>query len=63
MLGKPWQVPAITALMLAAVISRAAMEFDPQRFFLWMKVAAVLFLAATVTWGAFLIPKLIRRAE
>ena len=62
MLGKPWQVPAITALMLAAVIPRAAMELDPRRFFLWMEIAAVLFLAATATWAAFLIPKLIRRA-
>ncbi len=63
MLGKPWQVPAITALMLAAVIPRAAMEFDPQRFFLWMEVAAALFLAATATWVVFLIPKLFGRAE
>ena len=63
MLGKPWQVPAITALMLAAVIPRAAMEFDPRRFFLWMEVAAVLFLAATATWAAFLIPKLFGRAK
>lgn len=61
--GKPWQVPAITVLMLAAVIPRAAMEFDPQRFFLWMEVAAVLFLAATATWAAFLLPKLFGRAE
>ena len=63
MLGKPWQVPAITVLMLAAAIPRAAMEFDPQRFFLWMEVAAVLFLAATATWAIFLIPKLFGRAE
>ena len=63
MLGKPWQVPAITALMLTAVIPRAAMEFDPRRFFLWMEVAAVLFLAATATWAAFLIPKLFGRTK
>lgn len=59
MLGKPWQLAAIGALMLAATIPRAAMEFDPRRFFLWMGCAAFLFLAATLVWAAFLVPKLV----
>ena len=62
MLGRPWQVLGIAALTLAAAAARVALQFDVERTRLWMAVAASLFLAATVVWGAFLIPKMVRRA-
>ncbi len=61
--GRPWQVFMIATLLLAAIIPRAAMEFDPRRYFTWMALAALLFLAATTIWMMFVIPKLIARAR
>ena len=58
MLGKPWQVPAIGGLMLAAMLCRVVMDYDPDRFFVWMAVAASCFLLSTVVWAGFLVPKL-----
>jgi uncharacterized protein involved in response to NO len=61
MLGKPWQVLAIASLVLAAAAARAGIDFDVVRARAWMAAAAALFLAATTLWGAFLIPKVVRR--
>jgi len=62
MLGRSWQVAAIGSLAGLATIARAAMDFDPQRFLLWMAIAAGLFLAATLTWAFYLAPKLLERS-
>ncbi len=58
MTGRPWQVAAIGALVIAAMVPRALVDFDPARFSLWLGTAALLFLAATVVWASFLVPKL-----
>ncbi len=57
--GRPWQVGVIGFFTVLTMVPRALMEFDRARFFEWMAVAAVLFLAATITWAAFLIPKML----
>jgi hypothetical protein len=33
------------------------MEFDPARFFVWMSLASTAYLAATIAWLYFLLPK------
>jgi uncharacterized protein involved in response to NO len=63
MLGRPWQVTAIAALMAAAMAARFAMEFDRARYFTWMVAAAACFVAATAVWAAFLVPKMLFPAE
>jgi uncharacterized protein involved in response to NO len=60
-LGRPWAVPWLVGLMLAAIVFRAAMEVDPRRFFPWMGAAALCFLCAATVWFGFVIPRLIRR--
>lgn len=62
MLGRPWQVAAIGALVLAAIGARTLMQVDPLRYHLWMGCAAALFLGATSIWAAFLGPKFARPA-
>jgi uncharacterized protein involved in response to NO len=59
LLGRPWQVTAIGSLMVTALVPRALMEFDRDRFFLWLGLSASLFLAATLVWAVFLVPKLV----
>ncbi len=59
MAGRPWQVAAMAGLVLAAMVPRALMEFDPSRFFLWLGASASLFLAATIIWVVFLVPKIL----
>jgi hypothetical protein len=63
MLGRPIPVLAIAALTLAAAATRVAMQFDAERARLWMAAAASLFLAATLVWAAFLLPKMLGRAR
>ncbi len=58
--GRPWAVVAIGAFALLALGPRIAMSIDPDRFFLWMGVAAALFIAALVSWVVFVVPKLAR---
>jgi uncharacterized protein involved in response to NO len=55
-LGRPVMVPVVAALVIVATAARAAMEIDPQRYFWWMQVAAVTFLAALVLWGVWVAP-------
>ncbi len=57
--GRPWQVAVIGSLVGLAVIGRILVDFDRAHFFLWLGLAAGLFLAATGLWGAFLVPKLL----
>jgi len=59
MLGRPWQVWAIGALGLVAIVARGLMQVDPARYFVWMGVASGAFLAATVVWLVFLLPKMV----
>jgi len=62
MLGRPRPVLAMAGLTLLAAAARVAMQLDGGRSRLWMAIAAALFLAATTVWGAFLVPKMARRA-
>lgn len=52
--GRPWQVAAIALLVLGAALARSLMDLDFRRRLLWMAVASGLFLAASLTWAAFL---------
>ena len=61
--GKPAPLLAMAGLMLLAVVPRALMEIDPQRFFAWMAAASVLFLCSTLLWGAFLTPAIVGRVR
>ncbi len=58
--GKPWQVPATGALIAAAVSFRVWMEFDKARFFEFMALAALCFMAASLLWASLLVPKMIK---
>ncbi|HKY32849.1 MAG TPA: NnrS family protein [Candidatus Polarisedimenticolia bacterium] len=49
--GRPWQVPAMAGLILAAMAGRALVDFDRERFFVWLGLSSALFLAGTVAWG------------
>lgn len=60
MLGRPWPVAAIGVLGALSIATRVAMDFDPPRFFLWMGWSAATFLAATVVWMVFLVPRMVR---
>jgi len=61
--GRPWQVPALGALLLAAVVCRALVDFDQARFFIWLGSAAACFLAATLVWGSLVLPRLFAAPE
>lgn len=63
LLGKPPQTAAIGVLMALAAAARVTMEFDRVRYFDWMGVAASAFLAATLTWLVFLLPKIAVRGD
>lgn len=58
--GRPWVVPVIAAGCLLAIGARVAMEYDRDRYFEWMSVAAACFLGATFAWTVYLGPKLRR---
>jgi uncharacterized protein involved in response to NO len=59
----PWQVTTMGALMLLAVVLRAAMEFDPTHFFYWMGSAAIAFLCATGAWATLVVPYFTKRPD
>jgi uncharacterized protein involved in response to NO len=61
--GKTWQVAATAALLVAAIIPRALMEFDHQHFEMWMAAASFLFLVGTLNWMVFLLPKFVARPQ
>ncbi|MCY1022768.1 NnrS family protein [Pyxidicoccus sp. MSG2] len=56
LMGNPWQVGAVGALMLVAVVARVLVPFAAERFTLWLGIAAAAFLGATAVWAAFLVP-------
>lgn len=56
--GRPWPVFAIGAFVVLAIVPRVLMTLDPDRYFVWMSVAAALFLAGVISWAAFVVPKL-----
>jgi uncharacterized protein involved in response to NO len=58
--GRPWQVPALGALLLVSVVLRALVLLDPPRTLLWMGASAAAFLAATLAWAGLTIPVLRR---
>jgi uncharacterized protein involved in response to NO len=55
-------VSGIALSMLAAIIFRGLIDFDPDHFFGWMIAASAAFLAGTALWLAYLMPKLSRGA-
>jgi hypothetical protein len=59
MTGSPWPVVGIGAAMGAATVARVLMEADRPRYLLWMAVASGCFLAATLLWLGFLVPKIL----
>ena len=58
--GRPWQVPFYGALFMTAMVARGLMEFDQERYFVWMMLAAGAFVAATLFWAALALPRLRR---
>jgi hypothetical protein len=58
--GSPWRLRALGALLLLALIARAAVDFDPWHFHRWLGLAASLFLGATVSWLALVLPTIVR---
>lgn len=58
--SSPGVVKVIGLGCLLALLGRVAMEYDRDRYFLWMGVAAACFLGATFAWAAYVLPKLRR---
>ena len=58
--ARPWQVPTFGALLLAAVVLRGLVEFDPSHFYLWLGVSSGAFLAGSAFWGWLAIPAALR---
>jgi uncharacterized protein involved in response to NO len=54
--GHPWQVPVFGALLILSMLCRGAADFDRQRFFLWIGLAAAAFLVATLFWLTLALP-------
>jgi uncharacterized protein involved in response to NO len=52
----PWQVWAIGIGLLAAVVFRFLVGFDPARVKIWLAPAAGLFLLATIAWFSLVAP-------
>jgi uncharacterized protein involved in response to NO len=50
--GRPWQLVASCALLVAALVARILLEVDPPHFHLWLGASAAAFLTATVPWAA-----------
>lgn len=57
--GRPWQVPFFGGTVLSAVVIRSLVDFDPERFFVWIAASAGLLLLATVFWSLLVLPRLI----
>ena len=50
--GRPWQLVASCALLVAALLARVLLEVDPLHFHFWLGTSAAAFLTATVPWAA-----------
>jgi uncharacterized protein involved in response to NO len=59
--GRPWVVPFYGGLLLLSIVFRGLVDYDQQRFFLWIVAASAAFLTATILWLGFLVPRLARR--
>jgi len=58
--GSPGRLKAFGAFLLLALAARAAVDFDPMNFNRWLGLAASLFLSATVSWLALVLPTILR---
>lgn len=56
----PWQVALMAALLVVAVGLRLAMALDPAHLWTWLGASSAAFLLATVAWGVFTLPRLLR---
>ncbi len=56
--GRPKAVMAIGSFVVLAMIPRLLMAYDPERYFVWMGVAAALFLTGLIAWMVLVVPKL-----
>ncbi|NMO19054.1 NnrS family protein [Pyxidicoccus fallax] len=56
LMGRPWQVGTVGALMGVAMVSRLLVPFTSAHFTLWLGLAAGAFLTATALWALFLVP-------
>jgi uncharacterized protein involved in response to NO len=59
--GRSPQALYFGLLLGAAMVCRALVDFDPQRFFLWIIASATSFLLATLLWAWLAIPWLVPR--
>lgn len=58
--GHPWALLVMIAALLLATLARVMMVVREDQLLRWTSWAAGLFLVATATWSAFLLPKLFR---
>jgi uncharacterized protein involved in response to NO len=61
--GRAWQVPIFGALLVAAAVFRALMDFDAPRFFVWLAMAAGAFLVASLLWATLALPRMWRESS
>lgn len=55
--GRSARAAAFGGLILLAVVLRALVDLDPQRFFLWIGCSAAAFLLATLFWASVVLPR------
>jgi uncharacterized protein involved in response to NO len=55
---RPLRSIAMVVALLGAIVPRVLMEVDPDRYFVWMGLAAALFLTATICWALLVMPAL-----
>lgn len=60
--GRPFLLVAFAALVLSAMLLRALATSVPERYFEVLGAAAVLWVAAVLSWAVLLVPKLWRAA-
>ncbi|MFQ5478132.1 MAG: NnrS family protein [Candidatus Binatia bacterium] len=60
-----WPPPliAVTLLLACALGMRLLVGFDPQHFSMWLGGSAAAFLLASLCWGLFLLPRVLRGAD
>lgn len=57
--ASPWQLQVLAALLGLALASRLLVDLQPDRFHLWLGVAAAAFLSATLVWLQFSVRRLV----
>jgi len=58
--GRPSPLVVMALLLAVALAARMLVVFDPVRFYLWLGLAALAFLAATLSWAALFVRGLSR---